>query len=156
MSKTRSKVSEFRQAADAGVVEVRPIGGRVLLPGEYKFDADPELRYESRKIRGTADNYLQVEIKSSKGWIDLSLLMKRTKVGESLEYINDWIQQYADLAELAGVLAGNTLVITGTKVDTFSTYKDGQQVDPYVNGSCYKAVLQQSASQQTAEEQSAE
>jgi len=151
MSKTRSKVSEFRQAADAGVVEVRPIGGRVLLPGEYRFDADPELRYESRKVRGTENNYLQVEVKSSKGWIDLSLLMKRTKVGESLEYINDWIQQYSDLAELAGALAGNTLVITGTKVDTFSTYREGQQVDPYVNGSCYKAVLQQTVEKQTAE-----
>lgn len=144
MAKTTSNLAEFQARAEQGAITVRPIGGRVLLPGEYNFAENPEVRYEEREIRDTKNTYLQLEIKSSKGWVDLSTLMKRTKSaneGSALDYINDWIQQYSDVVELAGALAGHTLVVSNNKVPTYSTYKDGQTCDAYVNGVAYRASL---------------
>ena len=82
-------------------------------------------------------------MQSNHGWVDVSTLMKRTKPegAPSLVYVNDWIQQYADVVELAAALAGHTLVVSRDRTNTFSTYKEGQTVDPYINGVAYKAVL---------------
>ena len=69
--------------------------------------------------------------------------MKRTKPdgAPSLVYVNDWIQQYADVVELAAALAGRTLVVSRDRANTYSTYKEGQTVEPYINGVAYKAAL---------------
>ena len=95
MARTDSKLSAFKAQAESGGVPIRPIGGRVLLPGEYVFDVDPAVRYDVRTIRDTNNTYLQLEVKSSKGWVDVSTLMKRTKDANdnTLVYVNDWIQQ---------------------------------------------------------------
>lgn len=144
MAKTITNVNDFVTKSKDGVISARPIGGRVLLPNTYVFDQNPEIRYEERDITGSNRSYLQVEIKSNHGWVDIAQLMKRTKSSKdsaSLEYINDWIQEYSDVAELADALAGNTLVVTRDRVDTYSTYRDGQTVPAYVNGVAYKANL---------------
>ena len=143
MAKTFAKITELRERAQKGLVEARPIGGRVLLPGEYTFDTNPECRYETRTIAGSDRSYLQLEVQSNHGWVDVSTLMKRTKPenAPSLVYVNDWIQQFADVVELAAALAGHTLVVSRDRTNTYSTYKEGQTVDPYVNGVAYKAAL---------------
>ena len=143
MARTDSKLSAFKAQAESGGVPIRPIGGRVLLPGEYVFDVDPAVRYDVRTIRDTNNTYLQLEVKSSKGWVDVSTLMKRTKDANdnTLVYVNDWIQQYADVVELAEALAGNKLTVSYNKVPIYSTYKDGQTVPAYVTGIAYKATL---------------
>lgn len=143
MARTDSKLSAFKVQAESGGVPIRPIGGRVLLPGEYIFDADPAVRYDVRTIRNTNNTYLQLEVKSSKGWVDVSTLMKRTKDAndDTLVYVNDWIQQYADVVELAEALAGNKLTVSYNKVPIYSTYKDGQTVPAYTTGVAYKASL---------------
>ena len=143
MAKTFAKITELRERAQKGLVEARPIGGRVLLPGEYVFDANPECRYETRTISGSDRSYLQLEVQSNHGWVDVSTLMKRTKPenAPSLVYVNDWIQQYADVVELAAALAGRTLVVSRERANTYSTYKEGQTVEPYVNGVAYRASL---------------
>lgn len=142
MAKTFAKITELRERAQKGLVEARPIGGRVLLPGEYIFNTNPECRYETRTIAGSDRTYLQLEVQSNHGWIDISTLMKRTKENApSLVYVNDWIQQFADVVELAAALAGHTLSVSLNKVNTYSTYKEGQTVEPYVNGVAYKAAL---------------
>ena len=81
--------------------------------------------------------------------------MKRTKPegAPSLIYVNDWIQQFADVVELAAALAGHTLVVSRDRVNTYSTYKEGQTVEPYVNGVAYKAALLESTSTATANAQ---
>ena len=146
MAKTFAKITELRERAQKGLVEARPIGGRVLLPGEYVFDTNPECRYETRTISGSDRSYLQLEVQSNHGWVDVSTLMKRTKPegAPSLVYVNDWIQQYADVVELAAALAGRTLVVSRDRTNTYSTYKEGQTVEPYVNGVAYKATLLES------------
>lgn len=143
MAKTFAKITELKERAQKGLVEARPIGGRVLLPGEYVFDANPECRYETRTIAGADRSYLQLEVQSNHGWVDVSTLMKRTKPegAPSLVYVNDWIQQYADVVELAAALAGRTLVVSRDRTNTYSTYKEGQTVEPYINGVAYKAAL---------------
>ena len=143
MAKTFAKITELKERAQKGLVEARPIGGRVLLPGEYVFDTNPECRYETRTIAGSDRSYLQLEVQSNHGWVDVSTLMKRTKPegAPSLVYVNDWIQQYADVVELAAALAGRTLVVSRDRTNTYSTYKEGQTVEPYVNGVAYKAAL---------------
>ena len=156
MAKTFAKITELRERAQKGLVEARPIGGRVLLPGEYVFDTNPECRYETRTIAGSDWNlvseagsdrsYLQLEVQSNHGWVDVSTLMKRTKPegASSLVYVNDWIQQFADVVELAAALAGHTLVVSRDRANTYSTYKEGQTVEPYINGVAYKAALLES------------
>ena len=146
MAKTFAKITELKERAQKGLVEARPIGGRVLLPGEYVFDTNPECRYETRTIAGSDRSYLQLEVQSNHGWVDVSTLMKRTKPenAPSLVYVNDWIQQYADVVELAAALAGRTLVVSRERANTYSTYKEGQTVEPYVNGVAYKAALLES------------
>ena len=146
MAKTFAKITELRERAQKGLVEARPIGGRILLPGEYVFDTNPECRYETRTISGSDRSYLQLEVQSNHGWVDVSTLMKRTKPegAPSLVYVNDWIQQYADVVELAAALAGCTLVVSRDRTNTYSTYKEGQTVEPYVNGVAYKAALLES------------
>ena len=153
MAKTFAKITELSERAQKGLVEARPIGGRVLLPGEYVFDANPECRYETRTIAGSDRSYLQLEVQSNRGWIDVATLMKRTKPenAPSLVYVNDWIQQYADVVELAAALAGHTLVVSRDRTNTYSTYKEGQTVDPYVNGVAYKAALIDSTPTPTAQ-----
>lgn len=144
MARTSTNVKDFYMKSKDGLILTRAIGGRVLLPNTYVFDQNPEIRYDEREIVGANRTYLQVEIKSNHGWIDLAQLMKRGKPSKdsaSLEYINTWIQEYSDVAELAAALAGNTLVVTRDRVDTYSTYKDGQTVPAYVNGVAYKANL---------------
>lgn len=143
MAKTFAKIAELRERAQKGLVEARPIGGRVLLPGEYVFGSNPECRYETRTIAGSDRSYLQLEVQSNHGWVDVSTLMKRTKPegAPSLVYVNDWIQQFADIVELAAALEGRTLVVSRDRVNTYSTYKEGQTVEPYVNGVAYKASL---------------
>lgn len=143
MAKTFAKITELRERAQRGLVEARPIGGRVLLPGEYVFDTNPECRYETRTIAGSDRSYLQLEVQSNHGWVDVATLMKRTKPegAPSLVYVNDWIQQYSDVVELAAALAGHTLVVSRDRVNTYSTYKEGQTVEPYINGVAYKATL---------------
>ena len=144
MAKTFAKITELKERAQKGLVEARPIGGRVLLPGEYTFDANPECRYETRTIAGSDNrSYLQLEVQSNHGWVDVATLMKRTKPegAPSLVYVNDWIQQYADVVELAAALAGHTLVVSRDRANTYSTYKEGQTVEPYINGVAYKATL---------------
>lgn len=143
MAKTFAKITELRERAQKGLVEARQIGGRVLLPGEYVFDTNPECRYETRTIAGSDRSYLQLEVQSNHGWVDVATLMKRTKPegAPSLVYVNDWIQQYSDVVELAAALAGHTLVVSRDRVNTYSTYKEGQTVEPYINGVAYKATL---------------
>lgn len=145
MAKSIITAKQFASNSATGVIQARPIGGRVLLSGIYNFDADPSVRYEERQIQNSDRSYLQVEVRSDHGWVDLAQLMKRTKANKesaSLDYVNAWIQEYADVAELAMALAGNRLVVSSNKVETYSTYKEGQTVDPYVNGVAYKAELQ--------------
>ena len=155
MAKTFAKVTELRERVQKGLVEARPIGGRVLLPGEYVFDANPECRYETRTISGSDRSYLQLEVQSNHGWVDVSTLMKRTKPegASALVYVNDWIQQYADIVELAAALAGRTLVVSRDRANTYSTYKEGQTVEPYINGVAYKATLLDSTPVATANAQ---
>lgn len=144
MAKTSVNLTDFVTKSKDGLISARPIGGRVLLPNTYAFETNPEVRYEDREITGTDRTYLQVEIRSNRGWVDLAQLMKRTrssKDSNSLEYINEWIQEYSDVAELAAALAGNTLVVTRDRVETYTTYQDGQTVPPRVNGVAYKANL---------------
>lgn len=144
MAKSTTNVKDFQKKSKDGVIPVRPIGGRVLLPGVYNFDANPSLRYEERPITNSDRTYLQVEVKSDHGWVDLAQLMKRGKTSKyatSIDYINEWIRLYSDVSELALALAGNTLVVTTNRCDTYSIYRNGQTVPAYINGYAYKAEL---------------
>ncbi len=144
MAITFINVSKFKSLTEKGNLEVRPIGGRILLPGKYTFATDPEVRYEECHYPKSNNTYLQVLIKSDRGWVDLGQLLKKTKVSSEsneLDYVNDWVIQYADIVELAVALAGHTLEVSRQRVNIYSIYRDGQRCNPYINGVCYKARI---------------
>ncbi len=150
MAQACINVSGFKSLTEKGNLEVRPFGGRVLLPGKYTFAADPQVRYDECHYPKSNNTYLKVQVKSDRGWVDLSLLLRKTKVSSEsneLDYVNDWVIQYADIVELAVALAGHTLEVSQQKVDFYSIYRDGQRCNPYVNGICYKARIVDTADQ---------
>ena len=150
MALSSTNVSNFKSLTEKGNLEARPIGGRILPPGKYTFAADPEVKYNECNYPRSNRTYLHVEVKSNRAWVDLGLLLKKTKVSSEsneLDYVNDWVIQYADIVELAVALAGHTLEVSRQRVETYSIYRDGQRCDPYVNGWCYKARIVDTADQ---------
>ena len=142
MARTTTNVSKLNGLS----IEFRQIGGRVLLPGTYVFGADPLCRYDERTIVGSERTYIVLEVQATDGtWVDVNSLTKRTvaaKGGKILEYINPWIMNYSNIADLAAAMANATLVVSSEVIDTYTTYKGGEVLEvPVANGKAYKAVL---------------
>ncbi len=142
MARTTIKASKLKELS----IEFRQIGGRVLQPGTYVFNQDPDCRYDERQISGTERTYMILEVQTMDGkWVDVSALTRKTETGKNtglLTYVNEWVMQYSTIADLAEGLAGKALVVTTAVVDTFTTYKGGELLDkPVVNGKAYKAML---------------
>lgn len=120
----------------------RPIGGGVLIPGDYTFPENPMVRWETTTLNGR--NFTNVELETTNGrWINLGLLLRRKEdptADGTLTYVNPWVMSYGDIWDLAAALKGTTLTVTSQQETTYTNYKGGQLLDnPIRNGKAYVA-----------------
>lgn len=136
------KMSDYKSDAENGVGIAadanRMLGTRTVLPGEYEFDANPNVKISEFQTTSTngqpSRTFYSTEVQAKNGkWVNIDSLCKKTMRDGAYTFVNEFVGEAQDTVSLAASLCGHKLIVSKDQVDVYTTWysKNGEPAESH-------------------------